>query len=135
MAGDVPPDVVFFDRFAIGEWAGRNALTDLRPFIENQKPDDPYRLDLSEYYAWSIDEASYRTPGTSDKPGIYGIPVGVDVRLLFSSTDLLRQANLHRAADDLDATSRIRQQADGVQRPEGQGQGDEVPGVRAELRQ
>jgi ABC-type glycerol-3-phosphate transport system substrate-binding protein len=38
VAGGVPPDVVYFDRFATGEWAGRGALTDLRPFLEAQDP-------------------------------------------------------------------------------------------------
>lgn len=94
VAGGVPPDVVFFDRFAIGEWAGRGALTDLTPYIESQKPDDPCRLDLGEYYAWSIEEASYRPPGSNQKPGIFGIPVGVDVRVLYSNADLLRQEGL-----------------------------------------
>jgi len=32
------PDVVWFDRFAIGEWAGRGALEDLRPLIESPNP-------------------------------------------------------------------------------------------------
>src|SRR3982074_557763 len=43
IAGGVPPDVVFFDRFAIGEWASRHALEDLTPYIERQEPGDPHR--------------------------------------------------------------------------------------------
>src|SRR5829696_6010014 len=65
VAGEVPPDVVFFDRFAIGEWAARGALTDLKPFIDAQDPNDPNRLDLSEYYDYSVAEASYRPPGST----------------------------------------------------------------------
>src|SRR3989442_497746 len=45
IAGGVPPDVVYFDRFAIGEWAGRDALTDLTPYLQKQSPTDPYRID------------------------------------------------------------------------------------------
>ncbi|MCL5269419.1 MAG: hypothetical protein M1457_02440 [bacterium] len=34
VAGGMPPDVIFFDRFALGEWAVRGAFTPLDPFIE-----------------------------------------------------------------------------------------------------
>src|SRR6266550_8360260 len=44
VAGGVPPDVVWFDRFAIGEWAGRDALENLLPYIKAQRPDDAHRL-------------------------------------------------------------------------------------------
>jgi multiple sugar transport system permease protein len=94
VAGDVPPDVVWFDRFAIGEWAGRGALQDLLPYIKAQPPDDPNRLDLSEYYQWAIQETSYRRPGSNDEAGIFGIPLGVDMRVLFCNCDLLRQEGL-----------------------------------------
>ena len=94
VAGKVPPDVVWFDRFAIGEWASRNALENLSPYIAQQKKDDPNRLDLSEFYDWAIKETSYRRPGTNDTPGIYGIPLDVDLRLLFCNSDLLRQEGL-----------------------------------------
>src|SRR5882724_8757951 len=64
IAGGVPPDVVFFDRFAIGEWAAKHALEDLTPYIESQDAGDPYRVDLTDYYPWAVEEASYRPPGT-----------------------------------------------------------------------
>src|SRR5689334_17217906 len=94
VAGDVPPDVVWFDRFAIGEWAGRGALENLLPYIKSQGASDPRRLDLSEYYNWAIQETSYRRPGSKEEPGIYGIPLGVDMRVLFCNADLLRQEGL-----------------------------------------
>jgi multiple sugar transport system permease protein len=94
VAGGVPPDVVFFDRFAIGEWAGRDALENLLPYVRAQRTNDPHRLDLSEYYNWAIQETSYRRPGSNDEPGIYGIPLGVDMRVLFCNADLLRQEGL-----------------------------------------
>src|SRR2546421_1154804 len=46
IAGGVPPDVVFFSRFATGEWASRGALTDLTPLIEKQDPNDSNRINL-----------------------------------------------------------------------------------------
>lgn len=94
VAGGVPPDVVFFDRFAIGEWAGRDALEDLTPYIQRQRPGDPYTIDLSEYYPWTIDEASYSPPGSTEPRRVYGIPTGVDIRVLYSNANLLRQEGL-----------------------------------------
>ena len=94
IAGDVPPDVVFFDRFAIGEWAARGALTNLDPFLERQNPRDPYRIDLSEYYDFTVKEASYAPPGSGEKPRLFGVPLTADSRELFINRDLLRQAGL-----------------------------------------
>lgn len=94
VAGEVPPDVVWFDRFAIGEWAGRDALENLLPYIKAQRPDDPNRLNLDEFYNWAIQETSYRRPGSNDEAGIYGIPLDVDMRVLYCNGDLLRQEGL-----------------------------------------
>jgi multiple sugar transport system permease protein len=94
IAGGVPPDVVFFDRFAIGEWAARGALADLRPYLDAQSPSDPDRLDLSQYYEYTVAEASYRPPGSNGPYGVYGIPWDTDIRLMFINRDALRQAGL-----------------------------------------
>jgi multiple sugar transport system permease protein len=94
VAGGVPPDVVWFDRFAIGEWAGRGALTDLSPLLAAQSPDDPYRIDLGDYYDFAVKEASYSPPGTDQPPGVFGIPVSIDVRGLYVNSDQLRQAGI-----------------------------------------
>jgi multiple sugar transport system permease protein len=94
VAGGVPPDLVWFDRFAIGEWASRGALTDLRAMLDAQSPDDPYRIDLTEYYEWAVAEASYAPPGSGQTPGVYGIPTNADVRAFFVNLDVLRQAGL-----------------------------------------
>ncbi len=94
IAGGVPPDVVFFDRFAVGEWAARGAFMDLRPMLAAQHPKDPYRIDLSGYYQWAVDEASYAPPGSGAEPGVYGIPTNIDVRGLLINADVLRQAGL-----------------------------------------
>src|SRR5207237_8097805 len=70
VAGKVPPDVVWFDRFAIGEWAARGALENLLPYIKAQRADDPYRLNLDDYYQWAVQEASYRPPGSPQEAAI-----------------------------------------------------------------
>jgi multiple sugar transport system permease protein len=94
VAGGVPPDVVFFDRFAVGEWASRHALEDLTPYIEAQEAQDPLRIDVSDYYPWALREASYGPPGTTAPARVYGIPTIVDARLLYVNLDLLRQEGL-----------------------------------------
>lgn len=94
VAGGVPPDVVVFDRFAIGEWAARGALTDMRPFLDAQPKDDPYRINLDEFYEWAVSEAMYAPPRSNEPPGIFGIPTTADIRVLYSNADLLRQEGL-----------------------------------------
>jgi multiple sugar transport system permease protein/multiple sugar transport system substrate-binding protein len=94
VAGGVPPDVVFFDRFAIGEWASKHALEDLTPYIETQDPADPNRIELRDYYSWAVEEASYRPPGSTEPRRLYGIPTVADARLLYANLDLLRQEGL-----------------------------------------
>jgi len=94
VAGGVPPDLVWFDRFAVGEWASRNALTDLTPLLRKQAASDPDRVDLGEYYPWSIEECSYRPPGSSQAPALYGLPISADIRLLWTNRNLLRQEGL-----------------------------------------
>ena len=94
IAGGVPPDVVFFDRFAIGEWSSKQALEDLTPYIDAQRPSDPQRIDLGDYYPWALEEASYRPPGSPGPSRIYGIPTVADARLLYVNLDLVRQEGL-----------------------------------------
>lgn len=93
IAGGVPPDVYLFSRFATGEWAARNALTDLTPLIDAQA-DDSDRINLSEYYDWAVAEASYAPPGSGQKPALYGIPLTGDIRFLFINAAALREAGL-----------------------------------------
>jgi multiple sugar transport system permease protein len=102
VAGDVPPDLVHFDRFAIGEWAAKGALTNLDPYIEAQRPDDPYKIQLDDYYQWALDEARYAPPGSGKPRELYGVPTGVDIRLLYTNNVALRQAGL------VDETGRAR---------------------------
>src|SRR6185295_9343288 len=94
ITGGVPPDLVFFDRFAIGEWASKHALEDLTPYLEKQDSSDPNRIDLGQYYPWAVEEASYRPPGSTEPPRLYGVPMSADIRLLFSNLDLLHQEGI-----------------------------------------
>jgi multiple sugar transport system permease protein len=94
IVGGVPPDLVWFDRFAVGEWASKHALEDLTPHLAAQTADDPYRIDLAEYYPFTVDEASYRPPGSSEPKRVFAIPVSADIRLLYTNLDLLRQEGM-----------------------------------------
>lgn len=91
IAGGVPPDVVYFDRFAIGEWAAKGAFEDLSPWIEAQAPNDPLRIELGEFYRFALEEASYARPNSQDTPHLYGLPTSVDFRMLYLNSDILRQ--------------------------------------------
>ena len=89
-AGGAPPDVIVFDRFAVTEWAARNAFLPLDDFIardvaNKQKDPPPPTQDLFFPSCW--DEALYRGK-------IYGIPQGVDDRALVYNKDLLVRAGL-----------------------------------------
>ncbi len=94
IAGGVPPDVVFFDRFAVGEWASRHAFEDLTPYLDNQLAEDRYRIDLADYYPWAVAEGSYRPPGSQAPPRVYAIPMIVDARFMYTNLDLVRQEGL-----------------------------------------
>ena len=62
VAGGDPPDVVFFDRFAVGEWAAKGAFTSLQPYIERdqrERPDDPFTLREEQFYPPCWAEANY----------------------------------------------------------------------------
>ncbi len=72
----------------------RGALTDLTPYLKKQNKTDPNRIDLQDYYPFTLDEATYRKPGTTGYAGLYGIPTGVDIRLLYSNANQLKQQGL-----------------------------------------
>lgn len=88
VAGGTPPDVIWFDRFAVAEWAARGAFTPLDGFIAKDLAEGrEYTPSASRFYASCWDEACY-------KGQAYGIPVSVDDRALLYNKDLLRQAGL-----------------------------------------
>jgi multiple sugar transport system substrate-binding protein len=48
IAGGTPPDVVLFDRFMVGQWAGESLFTDITDYAKS------YGLNSDQYYdfAW-----------------------------------------------------------------------------------
>ncbi len=96
IAGGVPPDLVYFDRFAIGEWASKGAFEDLTPWLEKQDVGDPNFIDIDDYYKFSVEEASYRKPGSKEDFHIYGIPQSVDFRMLYMNKSMLSNAGFDR---------------------------------------
>lgn len=88
VAGGTPPDVVFFDRFAVAEWAYRGAFIPLDEYIQRDR--QRHRSDVpdpNDYYASCWNEAML-------KGRVYGIPNSVDDRALFYNKDLLKKAGL-----------------------------------------
>lgn len=81
VAGGNPPDVALFDRFKIGSWAAKDALTDLTDMAEQ----DGVTEDLYYPYAWK--EATY-------KGKLYGLPYSTDSRMLYYNKDHFKAAGL-----------------------------------------
>jgi len=85
VAGGMPPDVIFFDRYAVAEWAARGAFEPLDPYIARDF--GSVEAMASRFYAPCWNEATY-------KGKVYGIPNSVDNRALYYNKDLLRAAGL-----------------------------------------
>ncbi len=87
VAGGDPPDVVFFDRFAVAEWASRGAFLCLQEFYERdlrEKPDDPYTLREEYFFKPCWEESHYNGK-------LYAIPCDTDNRALYYNIDLLEK--------------------------------------------
>ncbi|HOD52111.1 MAG TPA: extracellular solute-binding protein [Candidatus Hydrogenedentes bacterium] len=87
ITGGDPPDVVFFDRFAVGEWAARGAFMSLQEFYEEdlrERPDDPSTLREEDFYRPCWLEACYEGK-------LYAVPTRTDSRALFYNKDLLEK--------------------------------------------
>ncbi len=105
VAGGTPPDVIYFDRYAVAEWAARGAFEPLDPYIERDLKDiasgrrsDIARADVptpDRFYETCWDEAMY-------KGGVYGIPNSVDNRALYYNADLLIAAGFSEEVVDPD---------------------------------
>lgn len=92
VAGGMPPDVIFFDRYAVTEWAARGAFEPLDRYIQKDKEQKVKDAVVPEsYFASAWDEGVYTDPNTGKK-AIYGIPNGIDDRGLFYNKDLLKRA-------------------------------------------
>ena len=88
VAGGMPPDVIFFDRYAIAEWAARGAFDPLDDYIAADvsagRTDAPGR---EQFYPAAWDEAMYAGK-------LYGIPASIDDRALLYNVDLFIRAGL-----------------------------------------
>ena len=91
VAGGVPPDVIWFDRYAVAEWAARDAFMPLDDLIEKdlRDPNVPkeQKIRPEDFYKPCWDEPKYLNK-------IYGIPASMDNRALMYNKDLLERADL-----------------------------------------
>ncbi len=88
VAGGMPPDVIWFDRYAVAEWAARGAFLPLDDFIARDKAAGLDEIPCAErFYKSCWDEACYNGK-------VYGIPTSVDDRALLYNKDLLKRAGL-----------------------------------------
>ncbi|MCC5876313.1 MAG: extracellular solute-binding protein, partial [Candidatus Sumerlaeia bacterium] len=93
VAGDVPPDVILFDRFAIVEWASRGAFASLNEFLEKEDPNDPLSVLQENFFPPAWDEAVYEGHN-------YAIAQSADTRALFYNENSLVRAGFVYAEDD-----------------------------------
>ena len=87
IAGGDPPDVVWFDRFAVSEWASRGAFMSLQEFVERdlrERPDCPYTLDPDKFFEPCWQETLYEGE-------LFGIASDTDNRALYYNRDLLER--------------------------------------------
>jgi multiple sugar transport system permease protein/multiple sugar transport system substrate-binding protein len=92
VAGDVPPDLIHFDRFAIVEWAGRGAFSKLDSYIEQDR-DLPGGINPKNYVKPAWNECVY-------KGSVYAIPNRVDTRGFYYNKDALIRAGYYYRRDD-----------------------------------
>ncbi len=123
VAGGMPPDVIYFDRFAVAEWAARGAFLPLDGFVEQdrqkleslesalaaaRKQEDraetarleeevarfkALMIDPNDFYKNCWNESIYQGKQ-------YGIANSTDSRALYYNCDLLIQADLVYEPDD-----------------------------------
>jgi len=87
IAGGDPPDVVNFDRFAVGEWASRGAFVSLQSYYDRDMaahPDDPLTVNKDHYYVPCWEEANY-------KGELFAVPDDTDNRALYYNLDVLEK--------------------------------------------
>ena len=97
VAGGAPPDVIFFDRYAVAEWAARGAFTPLDDYIQRDidavktgKRTDITLKDIptrDRFFAPCWEEAMYNGK-------VHAIPNTVDDRALYYNEDLFVRAEL-----------------------------------------
>lgn len=92
VAGESPPDLINFDRFAVVEWASRGTFADLAPFIEADR-NRPDGIKSEHFYKPPWEEGSYGGK-------VYAVPITVDTRALYYSRDALIRAGYVYGKDD-----------------------------------
>ena len=92
VAGGAPPDVIYYDRVAVAEWAARGAFLRLDPFLARDLArHNPDAIRAADYFPAAWDEVTYRDPADG-RTGIYAIPGDLENRALLYNRDLLRRA-------------------------------------------
>ncbi|MCY3019085.1 MAG: extracellular solute-binding protein [Planctomycetota bacterium] len=98
IVGGDPPDIIVFDRYAVGEWAARGAFMPLNDEVpgvvgpggfvaEDARAGDPDAIKEENYYKPCWEEATY-------KGKLYGIAIGTDNRALYYNKTMLVKAGL-----------------------------------------
>lgn len=87
VASEQVPDAIWLSRFETATWAARGVLQPLTPFIERDS------FDTSIFYEAAINEATFDGE-------LFGIPGGMDVRMLFVNLDHLADAGIDPATID-----------------------------------
>ncbi len=88
VAGGMPPDVIYFDRFAVAEIASRGAFCSLDDFIaKDLAANHPDAIRPERFYKAAWNEGLY-------KGKVYAIPNWVDCRALIFNKDLFRRAGI-----------------------------------------
>jgi multiple sugar transport system permease protein len=88
IVGEVPPDVVYQDRFTVGDWASRGAFRSLDDLLAfDLHSSSPYAVRQSDYVPACWAEAVY-------KGHVYAIPNSTDDRVLFYNKTDFKKAGL-----------------------------------------
>lgn len=95
IVGEVPPDVVYQDRFTISDWANRGAFTELTPLLERDMGTDPFAPNLDEFLPAAVEESRYEGK-------LYAIPFGADSRVLYWNRKVFRESAKELNAAGLD---------------------------------
>jgi len=82
IAGGAVPDVVYQDRFAVGQWAARGAFTPLDDYVAGSP-----EITAANFYKACWAEATYDGK-------LYAVPDSTDDRALYYNKDLLSRAGL-----------------------------------------
>jgi multiple sugar transport system permease protein len=89
VAGNMSPDVIMFDRYAISEWASRGAFESLNKYLtaDSTNTNIRYPISTNNVVMPAIEEATYNG-------NLYGIPVRADDRIFYYNKDLMIKEGL-----------------------------------------